>query len=93
MTRGRRPSIFTVGHVHNNGHAVTVAGWGLGLCAARCDCHRHPVGQHLTLLTTADGHLGLVQHTPCDCCQPWTPDELAAIVRDLADITALGSPA
>lgn len=93
MTRGRRPSIFQIGHVHDDGTTVTVTGWGLGLCAAACDCHRHPTGRHLTLLTTADGHLGLVSYRACDCCQPWTPDELAAVVRDLADIAALGSPA
>lgn len=26
---------------------------------------------------------------PCDCCQPWTFDELAATVRFFADVAAL----
>lgn len=90
MTRGHRPSIFRVGHVQDRGHTVTISGWGLGLCAAQCPCHRHPEGQHLTVVEDqGHGTLGLVQHWACDCCSPWTADELAAIVRDIADITAL----
>lgn len=87
MIRGRRPSIHHVGTVRDDGHTVTVTGWGVGLCAANCNCHRHPVGHHITLVedTRAPGSLGLVRYGgPCACCEPWTADELAGMVRDLA---------
>lgn len=86
MIRGRRPSIFQIGQVHDDGHTVTVSGWGVGLCAANCNCHCHPVGHHITLLEDyATGRLGLVRYGgPCACCEPWTADELAGMVRDLA---------
>ncbi|TFV90404.1 hypothetical protein [Blastococcus sp. CT_GayMR16] len=91
MTRGRRPSIFQIGQIRDDGTTVTVSGWGLGLCADNCNCHRHPVGRHLTLFEdTATGSLGLVRHGgPCACCQPWTYAELEAVLQDLADVAAL----
>lgn len=95
MIRGRRPSIFQLGKVRDDGRTITVSGWGLGLCAANCNCHRHPRGRHITLLEDyGAGTLGLVRYGgPCDCCQPWTYDELAAVARDIADITALQTTA
>ena len=86
-----RPSIFQIGQVHDDGHTVVITGWGLGLCAANCNCHRDPVTHQLAILAdTVNGRLGLVRHGgPCNCCQPWTYDELAAVVRDLADVARL----
>lgn len=91
MIRGRRPSIFQVGQVRDDGQTVTVTGWGLGLCASNCNCHRHPESRHLTLVEDYRvGSLGLARHGgPCNCCQPWTYEELAAVLRDLAAAAAL----
>ena len=37
-----------------------------------------------------DRLLGLVSHREgCDCCEPWTADELTAIVRDLELVAGL----
>lgn len=91
MNRGRRPAIRRVGHVHDDGQTVTISGWALDICAARCDCHRHPYHRQIALLEDiTTGHIGLVRYGgPCDCCQPWTFDELAATVRFFADVAAL----
>lgn len=83
-----RPGIYKLGRVHDDGHTVTVSGWGLSLCAAGCDCHRSANGQ-LTIAATNDGTLGLTSHRVCDCCSPWTVDELAAVLRDVVDVGAL----
>lgn len=91
MRRGNRPSITRLGHVVHRGDQVLIGGWELGLCAARCDCHRHPTGGHLTTLEDAAvGSLGLVSHRAgCTCCQPWTWAELEAVIRDALDLAAL----
>lgn len=101
MTRGRRPSIGHIGTVHDDGRTVTISGWQLGLCAARCNCHRHPVTHQLAVDDAPAGYhdtrspaLGLTRYGgPCDCCQPWTADELTAILRDLADVQTLETTA
>ena len=83
----RHPSIFKIGRVADDGETVRVTGWGVGLCQAGCACHRHPTGGHLVVSEDEGvGTLGLRKFRPCDCCQPWTADELAAIVRDLAEL-------
>lgn len=92
MRRARHPSIFQVGKVHDEGHTLTVSGWGLGLCATACPCHRQPhTGRLIIDERQTDGHLGLISFTPggCTCCEPWSPYELLDVLRDLADIAAL----
>ena len=92
MTRSRKPSVFQVGKVRDNGHTVVISGWGLGLCAAACACHRHPSAGHLSIAEDqAGGRLGLTSYRDdaCDCCEPWTADELAAILRDLDTVASL----
>lgn len=87
--RTAKPSIYQLGQVHDDGNAVTITGWGVGLCATGCSCHGHPLGGHLTLLD-GTGTLGLVKHRPwCTCCEPWTAAELAALLRDVAIADAL----
>ena len=97
MPSRHRPSIFRIGHVHDDGQTITVSGWGLGVCSAQCRCHRHPITSQLVIATSDVGDLGLATFRTdgrrCDCCQPWSPDELAAILRDLADVAALPEPA
>lgn len=89
----RRPSIIEPGRLIHDGDTVTIADWAIGLCATACPCHRDPVGGGLTLYQdqTDGGRLGLFHHEPadCDCCDPWTAAELAAVLRDLAVITEL----
>lgn len=89
-TANRRPSIYQIGQVTDDGTTITISGWGLGLCQSRCRCHSG-VDRLLRIDDNPhNGDLGLVKHHgPCDCCQPWTADELAAIVRDLATVAAL----
>jgi hypothetical protein len=93
MTYQQKPSIFQLGTVHENGSAVIVSGWGVGLCAAQCRCHRSPYNGQLALAEDhAGGSLGLRSFAPegaCDCCEPWTSAELAAILRDVAALGAL----
>ncbi|MPQ98919.1 hypothetical protein GB931_13505 [Modestobacter sp. I12A-02628] len=94
MIRSTKPSIFRVGDVRDDGTAVVVSGWGLGMCSAGCACHRDPVGGQLAIDEDAgSGMLGLVSHSEdvCDCCEPWTADELSGILRDLAAVEALVS--
>ena len=91
MTRSQKPSVFQIGRVWDDGNAVVVSGWGLGLCVAACACHRHPAAGTLAIAEDqAAGLLGLVSHQEgCDCCEPWTADELTAIVRDLELVAGL----
>ncbi|WP_448610628.1 hypothetical protein [Geodermatophilus sp. URMC 60] len=95
MTRTQKPSVFQVGRVWDDGNSVVVSGWGLGLCAAACACHRHPAAGRLAIAEDqAEGLLGLVCYREggCDCCEPWTADELTAIVRDLELVATLDAP-
>ena len=95
MTRTQKPSVFQIGRVWDDGTSVVVSGWGLGLCAAACACHRHPSAGSLTIAEDqAEGLLGLVSYREggCDCCEPWTVTELAAVVRDLSVVQALDAP-
>jgi hypothetical protein len=49
-----------VGKVRDDGHTVVISGWGLGLCAAGCACHRHPSAGHLSIAEDqAGGRLGM----------------------------------
>ena len=92
MTRNTKPSVFQIGQIWDDGDAVVVSGWGLGLCAAACACHRHPAGGSLSIAEDqARGLLGLVSYgdDDCSCCEPWTADELSAIVRDLDMVAGL----
>ena len=92
MSRSHKPSVFQVGKVRDDGHTVVISGWGLGLCVDACTCHRHPVAGHLAIAEDQDGGtLGLVTFSDggCDCCEPWTADELAAILRDLQAVAGL----
>ncbi len=92
MSRSRKPSVFQVGKVRDDGHTVVISGWGLGLCAAACACHRHPSAGHLAIAEDqAGGSIGLVsfREDGCDCCEPWTSEELIAILRDFSTIAGL----
>ena len=94
MSRSRKPSVFQVGKVRDDGRTVVISGWGLGLCAAACTCHRHPSAGHLAIAEDqAGGKLGLVSYREdgCDCCEPWTAEELSAILRDFSSLAALDS--
>ena len=92
MSRSRKPSVFQVGKVRDDGRIVVISGWGLGLCAAGCSCHRHPSAGSLAIAEDqAGGKLGLASYADgeCDCCEAWTADELAAILRDLDTVLGL----
>jgi hypothetical protein len=92
VTRSQKPSVFQIGRVWDDGNTVVVSGWGLGLCVAACTCHRHPASGTLAIAEDqAAGLLGLVSHREggCGCCEPWTADELTAIVRDLQLVAGL----
>ncbi len=94
MSRSHKPSVFQIGKVRDDGHTVVISGWGLGLCASGCACHRHPSAGHLAIAEDqAGGKLGLAsfREGDCDCCEPWTADELAAILRDFSTLAALDS--
>ncbi len=95
MSRSRKPSVFQVGTICDDGRIVTISGWGLGLCLASCACHRHPSAGTLAVdEDQAGGKLGLVSYREggCDCCEPWTVTELAAVARDLSVVQALDAP-
>lgn len=92
MSRSHKPSVFQVGKVRDDGHTVVISGWGLGLCAAACACHRHPSAGHLAIEEDqAGGRLGLASFADggCDCCEAWTADELSAILRDFRTVAGL----
>ena len=92
MTRTQKPSVFQVGSVWDDGNTVVVAGWGLGLCITACACHRHPRAGSLAISEDpVGGRLGLASYREggCDCCEPWTADELAAIIRDFRAVSSL----
>lgn len=94
MRRGNRPAILTVGHVIEHDDVVVITGWEIGLCAAACTCHRHPeTGLLAVAPDTGYGKLGLARYRLCRCCSPWTHGELAAVVRDIADLAALAHTA
>ena len=85
MTRNRKPSVFQVGKIRDDGRTVVISGWGLGRRAAACACHRHPSAGHLAIAEDqAGGSLGLASFPEdgCDCCEPWTAEEPAAVLRD-----------
>ena len=93
MSYRQKPSIFQLGKVHENGPSVIVSGWGLGMCASACRCHRNPEDGQLALAEDqAGGSLGLQSFTDsgaCDCCEAWTSAELSSIRRDVAGVAAL----
>ncbi len=91
MSRTLKPSVFQVGQVWDDGRTVVVSGWGLGLCAASCSCHRHPSAGHLAIdEDQAAGRLGLVSYlVDCDCCEAWTAEELSGVLRDFEILSAL----
>ncbi len=94
MTRTQKPSVFQVGQIWDDGRTVVVSGWGIGLCASGCPCHRSPAGGSLSIdEDQAGGTLGLRSWLDdgCDCCEPWTAEELTAILRDFSSLAALDS--
>jgi hypothetical protein len=94
VSRSRKPSVFQVGKIRDDGRTVVISGWGLGLCASGCACHRDPVAGHLAIAEDqAGGLLGLASYADggCDCCEPWTAEELGAILRDLDTVASLQS--
>ena len=87
-----RPGIYQVGYVreHADG-ALYVTGWGIGLCAEQCPCHidRDEDGPRLVLLQDQEnGLLGLVSFADegCDCCEPWSTEELVAVLDSFRQI-------
>lgn len=84
----RRPRITTIGTVNTYGYGFTLNGWGIGTCLTGCICHRGADGQ-LELLNEQPHYLGLVKHWACTCCYPWTPLELATMLRTLAQLETL----
>ena len=63
MSRSRKPSVFQIGKIRDDGRTVVISGWGLGLCASACTCHRHPVAGHLAIAEDqTGGTLGLVRN-------------------------------
>jgi hypothetical protein len=95
MDRGRpKPSIFQVGIVRRVDGGLVATGWGLTTCASRCPCHLDRFTGALSLSENAAlGTLGLVSYradgVACGCCEPWSTEELAAIVKDFAAVAAL----
>jgi hypothetical protein len=92
VSRSRKPSVFQVGKVRDDGRTVVISGWGLGLCAEACACHRHPSAGHLAIAEDQDGgSIGLASfdEDDCGCCEPWTFEELTAILRDFQAIAGL----
>ena len=92
MSRSRKPSVFQIGKVRDDGRTVVISGWGLGLCASGCPCHRHPIAGNLAISEDhAAGTLGLASYHEdgCDCCEPWTADELAGVLRDFETLARL----
>jgi hypothetical protein len=87
-----KPSVFQIGKIRDDGNTVVISGWGLGLCAAACTCHRHPMAGHLAIAEDqAGGSLGLVSFADggCDCCEPWTAEELSGVLRDFQALEAM----
>jgi|1185.fasta_scaffold658355_1 hypothetical protein len=92
VSGSRKPSVFQIGKVRDDGNTVVISGWGLGLCAEACPCHRHPSAGHLAIAEDQRaGQLGLVSFRDggCDCCEPWTADELLAVLRDFELLSSL----
>lgn len=93
MNIARRPGITVVGVVADDGETVTISGWGLTWCAPRCRCHMHPVTGQLLVAHSLTGSLGLCTFRTdgqrCDCCSPWTVDELTDIRAFLDQVAAL----
>lgn len=94
----RRPSITGIGEVLYDGTTLTIRGWHLGICAALCRCHLHPLtGQLVIAQNEAAGTLGLATFRTdgrrCTCCAPWPADELVAILDFLSTVAALPEPA
>jgi hypothetical protein len=92
VSSSRKPSVFQIGKVRDDGRTVVISGWGLGLCAIGCPCHRHPSAGNLAIAEDQRaGKLGLVSFREggCDCCEPWTADELAAVLRDFELLSGL----
>lgn len=86
-----RPSISRIGMVAVVGTETRVTGWALGSCATGCRCHLDPDTGGLVIAEDQDtGSLGLASYgPPCDCCQAWTADELASVLRDVATAARL----
>ena len=95
MSYRQKPSIFQLGKVSEHGPSVIVSGWGLGMCASSCRCHRNPADGQLALAEDqAGGSLGLRSFTAsgeCDCCEAWTSAELSGVLRDVAALESLDS--
>jgi hypothetical protein len=92
VNRSRKPSVFQVGKIRDDGRTVVISGWGLGLCADACTCHRHPVAGHLAIAEDqAGGSLGLISFADggCTCCEPWTAEELSGVLRDFESLSSL----
>lgn len=91
VMRAARPAILAIGRVVFTPEAIEIRGWTLGLCLRACPCHRRPDTADLRLVDDPEGRLGLEKFRPCDCCEPWEPEELVDIVHLLAEFEELAS--
>src|SRR3954453_22318650 len=92
VTRSRKLSVFQVGKIRDDGRTVVISGWGLGLCASGCACHRHPTAGHLSIAEDqAGGLLGPASYPEGGWggWRPWEADELSAILRDFEAVASL----
>jgi hypothetical protein len=89
VTKRAKAAITRVGTVKRLGSITAVTGWTLGLCLRGCDCHRDPHTSGLTIRQGANGQISLAKYRVCDCCEPWTWQELQGFLTDLAAIQKL----
>jgi hypothetical protein len=84
-----KAGITTVGTITHRGSIITIAGWTLIRCLRGCNCHQHPQTRTISLKQGASGQVGLAKYRVCDCCEPWTWQELEGFLTDLAAIEEL----
>lgn len=90
--RARKPSLFQIGKVTDDGYRIRIFGWGVGMCVSKCHCHRDPATGLLQIDQSSEpALLGLksFKDSPCPCCEPWQAQELVAIVQALDDLKAM----
>lgn len=91
----RRPRIMRVGQAMRlSTGTLVVRGWSIAPCLSMCECHTHPqLGVPVIVQDAGRGLVGLRSFVPgeCGCCQPWTAEELEAVIRDFRAIAALAA--
>lgn len=90
-----RPGIWQIGTIRDEGHRRIPTHWGVGLCIDACKCHMNPLDGKLNIHEDPNlSVLGLARYIDigCTCCEPWTVDELQAMLDTLAKIEASVAP-